>query len=70
MHCSHRVLKAGMQRPGIDQIGQAELLDVPEPLKIRVLNKVGKESGIKGNESVQRIVDDFLFTQNSVDYMN
>jgi len=63
MHSTQSMVKTGMQRTGINQMGHAQLLYVPQPLKIGMFNKVEHQLGWYAYKSVNRIVYYFLFIQ-------
>ena len=63
MHGAQGVLKTCMQRPGIDQIGQSELLDIAETLKKRVRDYFKDEFAVDMDKSIQRVINDRLFKQ-------
>ena len=50
-----------MQRAGIYVLRQASLFNAPQPLEIRMLDDVENEIAGNGNESVYRIIENFLF---------
>lgn len=64
MHRPEGVIESGVNRTGIDQIGQAELSDAPQSLKKWVLNDIKYERGVYSNKPVNRVLDDLFFIQN------
>jgi len=46
------MLEARVKSTGINQIGEAELFNVPEPLKKRVLDQIRNQRTAQGDESV------------------
>ena len=54
-------MKAGVLRAWVNQIAEAKLLDVPKPLKIRMLDQIIDQLAADGDEPVNGVVDDFLF---------
>jgi hypothetical protein len=64
MHGTECVMKTGMQRAGINNVCEPQLLDPAQPLEIRVINEVVKQVGGYGDKPVNRVVDDFSFIQN------
>ena len=56
-------MKAGMQRTGIYQVGHAQLLDITQALKEGVLNQIKHQLGWDTDETVNRVVYNFLFIQ-------
>ena len=63
MHGPQGVMKAGMQRAGVYQVRHAQLFDIAQPLKIRVLYQIEYQLRGDTDESVYRIVYDLLFVQ-------
>jgi hypothetical protein len=61
VECAKGMRKAGMQSPGVYQVGKAQLLDAPKPLKIRVLDQVEYQVVRNGNETINRVVEYFAF---------
>ena len=56
-------MKTGVQRAGIYQVGHAQLLDIPQTLKVRVFNQIEHQLGWYTDKSVNRVVYNFLFIQ-------
>ena len=63
VHGAERVMKTGMQRAGIYQVRHAQLLNVPQPLKIGMFNKIEYQLRRDTDKAVNRIVNYFLFVQ-------
>jgi hypothetical protein len=61
------MMKTGVQSAGVNQVRHAQLLDVPEPLKIRVSNQIKYERRGDIYKAVDGIIDDFLFVQSYAD---
>ena len=57
------MVKAGMQRAGVYQVRHAQLFDIAQTLKVRMLNKVKYQFCWDADKTVYRIVYDFLFIQ-------
>ena len=55
------MMKSGMMRSGIDQIGQTHLRDTAQTLKIRMLDEIKNQGIGYRNETVNRIVEYFEF---------
>ena len=56
MHGSDGMLKTGVQCTGIDEMCETKLFDPPQPLKVRVLDKVEYQVRRNCDKSVNRIV--------------
>jgi hypothetical protein len=54
-----RVLESRVLRPRVHIMCEPELLDPPQSLKVPVLNEVEDQIGGNGNESVNRIIENF-----------
>ncbi len=63
MHSPERMMKSRVNGTRINKVGDPKLFDSSEPLNIRVLNNVVDQFVWDGNESVNGIVNDFLFVQ-------
>ncbi len=63
MHGAQRMMKPGMQSARVNKIAEAQLFYIPQPLKVRMLNQVMDQITLYGDESVDRVVNDFLFIQ-------
>ena len=63
MHGAQTVGKAGVESTGEDQVGQADLLDATEPLKIGVLDDVKMQFVGDADKSIDWIVDDFFLVR-------
>jgi len=63
VHGTQGMVKPGVQRTGVDKMCHSELFDVPQPLKIGMGNQVKDQLRGYINESVDRIIYDFLFVQ-------
>ena len=61
VHGPQRVVEARVQRPRVHKTREAELLDAPQPLEIRVFDEVKQELRRDGNETVNRVVENLLF---------
>ena len=61
VHGSQGMVEPGMNCPGINQLGQAQLTDVPHALQKRVLNKAEHQLILYRDEPVYRIINDFIF---------
>jgi len=57
------MVKTGMQRAGVNQVRHAQLFDIAQTLKVRMLNKVKYQLGRDTDEPVNRVVNDLLFIQ-------
>ena len=66
MHGTQRMVKTRMQRTGINQVGHAQLLNIPQPLKVRMLNKVEHQFRRDADKAVNRVVYNLLFIQSVV----
>jgi len=58
-----RVVKARVVGTGINVIGQPELRDSAQPLKIRMLNEVENQVKGNGDEAVNRVVENLMFIE-------
>lgn len=63
VHGAQRMMKARVNSARINQVAKPELPDKPEPLKVRMFNQIEEQVTVDGDESIYRIVDDFLFIQ-------
>lgn len=63
MHRTERVVKARVVGTGINVIGQSELRDSAQPLKIRMLNEVENQVKGNGDEAVNRVVENLMFIE-------
>lgn len=63
MHRTERVVKARVMGTGINVIGQTELRDSAQPLKIRMLNEVENQVKRNGDEAVNRVVENLMFIE-------
>ena len=63
MHCAQGMMKTGMQRAGINQMRHPHLLNIAQPLKIGMFNKVEYQFRWDADKTVNRVVDYFLFIQ-------
>ena len=61
VHGAEAVGKTSVVRAWIHQIGHADLLDAPKPLKIRVFNDVEMQLVWDADEAIDGVVEDFLF---------
>ena len=59
VHGANGVLKAIVQRTGIDQVRQTKLRNAPQTLKPRMIDELQNKRMADGNESINRVVDDF-----------
>ena len=63
VHGTQSMVKACVQGTWINQVRHAQLFDVAQPLKIRMLHQVEYQFGWDADKTVNRIVDNFLFVQ-------
>jgi hypothetical protein len=63
VHSPQRVVKARMQSTRIHVLRQTQLLDSPEPLKVRMLNQIEQQLRWNCDESVNGIVENLLFVR-------
>ena len=63
VHGAKSVMKPCVQSAGIDQMRHSQLLDIAQPLEIRVLNKVEYQLGGDTDKTINRVVNYFLFVQ-------
>jgi hypothetical protein len=70
MKGAKRVLKAGMLGGGVNIIGQTELFNMAEPLKIGVRDNIEDQFRWDGDKSINGIVNDLLFVHPSGFYVN
>lgn len=56
-------MKARVVGTGINVIGQSELRDSAQPLKIRMLNEVENQVKGNGDEAVNRVVENLMFIE-------
>jgi hypothetical protein len=61
MQCTQAMLEAGMICSGIYEAGKTELLNVPQPLKPLMFNKIEDKIARDAYESVNRVVNDLPF---------
>ena len=61
MHRAKRMLETRVHGARINVIRQSKLFDMPQPLKVRMWNNVEDQVAWNGDETIDRIVDDFLF---------
>lgn len=54
-------MKARMMRARINVVGKPKLVDSAQPLKIRMLNQVENQLKGNGDETVNRVVENFVF---------
>lgn len=59
VHGANGVLKAIVQRTGIDKVRQTKLRNAPQTLKPRMIDELQNKRMADGNESIDRVVDDF-----------
>jgi hypothetical protein len=60
VHGADGVMKARMQRPGINQVRQSQLFYPPEPLEIPVLDQIENQVILNRDKPVNRVVQDFF----------
>ena len=63
MHRSQCMMKTSMLCSWVHQVAQPQLLNVTQPLKVRVLNQIIDQFILNGDETIHRVVNDFLFVQ-------
>lgn len=63
VHGTQGMMKTGVQGPGIDQMGQPQLLDPPQTLKITVLKDIEEQISRKSDETMHRIVQDLALIE-------
>ena len=63
MHGTNGMMKAGMKRTGIYEVGEAQLFDSPESLEVRMFDHI--ENKLIGNidEPIYRIVENLSLVQ-------
>ena len=61
MHGTYGMLEAGMIGPGIDKVGESQLLNPPQALEQRMFNQVKYQIVWDFDESIHGIIDDFQF---------
>ena len=61
VHGAEAVGKTRMVGPGVHQIGHADLLDASKSLEIRVFYNVEMQLVRNVDETINRVVEDFLF---------
>ena len=59
VHGPDGMVEAGMQGPGIHQVGHAQLTDPPQALEPGMLDKVEEQRVANGDEAVYRVVEYF-----------
>jgi hypothetical protein len=57
------MLKPGVVCTGINQVRHAQLLDMPQSLKVGVRYNIEDQLAFDADETVNRIVNDLLFIQ-------
>jgi hypothetical protein len=60
MHGADGVMKARMQRTGINQVRQSQLFYPPEPLEIPVLDQIENQVILYRDKPVNRVVQNFF----------
>src|SRR5579859_3910786 len=63
MHGAQRMMKARVNRTGIDEVADTQLPYEPQPLKVRMGDQVEDQRTGNGNKSIDGIVNDFVFVQ-------
>ena len=65
VHGTKAMRKTRVVGSGIHQIGHADLFDTPKPLEIRMFDNVEMQFVRNADETVNRVVEDFLFVRGS-----
>jgi hypothetical protein len=55
------MVKPSVEGPWVDKFGQAQLLNMAESLEVWVFDKLKNQFTANGNETIDRIIDDFWF---------
>ena len=57
------MMETGMKGAGVNKVGHAQLFDITQALKIRVLYQVKYQPRRDADKPVNRVVNDLLFIQ-------